>query len=146
MPVLSNHKHELFCQNIAIGMGVAEAYVAAGYKPNPGNASALKSQQNILTRLDELLNASAAKVISKVEYTRDHLLDRLEEVRRVALDAGQTSAAVQAIMGQAKIVGAIIDRREVAGPGEFDHMTDAELIEKAARDARELGLTAPTEH
>jgi hypothetical protein len=30
--------------------------------------------------------------------------------------------------------------------GEFDHLTDEERVEKAARDARELGLIAPTEH
>jgi hypothetical protein len=66
-------------------------------------------------------------------------------------EAGQTSAAVQAIMGQARIVGAIIDRREVGSAGEFDHLTDAELVARAAREARELGLLPPentgrTEH
>jgi len=30
--------------------------------------------------------------------------------------------------------------------GDFDHLTDEELVEKTARDARELGLIAPTEH
>ena len=47
-------------------------------------------------------------------------------------------------MGQAKLAGLIIDRREIGQPGEFDHLTDAELVAKATRDARELGLLAPT--
>lgn len=143
MPVLPNHKHELFCQHMAMGMGVAESYVAAGYKPNPANASSLKGQQHILARLAEILENSAEKVSSKVEYTRDHLLEKLEEVRIAAMAAGQNPAAVQAIMGQARIVGAIIDRREVGEPGEFTELTDAELVAKAAREARELGIAGP---
>ena len=49
-------------------------------------------------------------------------------------------------MGMAKLAGLIIDRREIGQPGEFDNMTDAELVAKAARDARELGIAGPATH
>ena len=49
-------------------------------------------------------------------------------------------------MGKAKLTGHIIDRREVGQPGEFDHLSDAELVSEAARLARELGLPVPTTH
>jgi len=143
MPVLKNQKHELFCQNMAIGMGVAEAYEAAGYRPNRANASALKANQHILERLSELQMASAENVVHKVEYSRDYLLDQLEAIRIDARAAGQSSAAVAAVMGQARILGVIIDRREVGDPGEFSEMSDAELVAKAAREARELGIAGP---
>jgi hypothetical protein len=44
------------------------------------------------------------------EYTRDTLLSGLEEARQLALRLRQASAAVQASMGKAKILGLIIDR------------------------------------
>jgi hypothetical protein len=43
-------------------------------------------------------------------------------------------------MGKAKILGLVIDRREVGDVGRFDRFTDEELVEEAARMARELGI------
>ena len=74
------------------------------------------------------------------------LLAELDATRQLALKLGQCNAAVSAIMGMAKLAGLIIDRREVGQPGEFDHLTDAELVERAVREARELGLPVPKTH
>jgi hypothetical protein len=52
----------------------------------------------------------------------------------------QASAAVAAIMGKAKILGLIIDRREVGDVGAFDNMTDEELLDEARKRAAALGL------
>jgi phage terminase small subunit len=48
---------------------------------------------------------------------RDTLLSELEEERQLALKRGQISAAVAATMGKAKLLGLIIDRREVGEVG-----------------------------
>ena len=61
----------------------------------------------------------------------------------LALKLGQASAAVQATMGKAKILGLIIDRREVGDVGAFDGLTDEQLVEQAAKRARELGIAGP---
>jgi len=45
--------------------------------------------------------------------------------------------------GKAKILGLIIDRREVGNVGAFDGFTDEELVADAARRARELGIAGP---
>jgi hypothetical protein len=50
---------------------------------------------------------------------------------------------VAATIGKAKIRGLIIDRREVGEAGAFDALTDEELVEKAARLARSLGIAGP---
>ena len=71
------------------------------------------------------------------------LLSELEEARQLALKHRQPSAAVQATMGKAKILGLIIDRREVGEAGAFDNMTDEELVEEANRRARALGIDPP---
>ena len=67
----------------------------------------------------------------------------LEEARKLALKRGQASAAVQCSMGKAKLLGLIIDRREVGDAGAFDALTDEELVSEAAKKARELGIAGP---
>ena len=66
-----------------------------------------------------------------------------KDVRKLALKRGQPSAAVQASMGKARILGLIIDRREVGDPGAFDDKPDEELMEEAKRRAVALGLPPP---
>jgi hypothetical protein len=141
MPVLSNAKHELFCQQLALGKTASEAYELAGYKPSRSNASVLRAKQNISDRLDEILQESEKTVLKQMEYTRDALLSELEKARQLALKRGQASAAVQCTMGKAKILGLILDRREVGEVGAFDHMTDEQLLEHAKKQAEALGLS-----
>jgi hypothetical protein len=46
-------------------------------------------------------------------------------------------------MGKAKILGLVIDRREVGDVGAFDGFPDEQLAEEAARRARSLGIAGP---
>ena len=87
-----------------------------------------------------------ARGAERAEVTLASLLAELEEARLLAIKENQSSAAVQATMGKAKLTGHIIDRREVGQPGELTSLSDSELVEKAAREARELGLPVPTTH
>ena len=52
----------------------------------------------------------------------------------------QASAAVSATMAKARLLGLVVDKREVGQPGAFDQLTDRELTEEAERRARLLGL------
>ena len=47
---------------------------------------------------------------------------------------------MQCTMGKAKILGLIIDRREVGDAGAFDHLTDEQLMEEAKKRAKALGF------
>jgi hypothetical protein len=143
MPVLSNAKHELFCQHLALGKTASEAYEMAGYKPSRSNASVLKAKHSVSDRLAELLQLSERKVVQQIEYTRDSILTELEEARQMAIELKNPSAAWQAAMAKAKICGLIVDRREVGDAGAFDHMTDEELMQEAVKRARELGIAGP---
>ena len=42
-----------------------------------------------------------------------------------------------------EILGLVIDRREVGNVGAFDGLTDEQLVEKAVRLARSLGIAGP---
>ena len=64
MPILSNAKHERYCQNRVEGQTNHEAYANAGYKPNRGNAARLNANESIQGRIREL-QGNAAECVEK---------------------------------------------------------------------------------
>lgn len=144
MPALAKAKYERFAQEIANGTSQSVAYEKAGYRKNPANASTLKKNTLIQQRIAELLEERQSIVTkqyaAEVEYTRERLLGYLEGARERAIEAESPTAEVSATIGMARILGLIIDRREVGDVGAFDGHTDEELQAEAARLARELGL------
>jgi hypothetical protein len=148
MPVLKNARHELFCQAVAQGKELQEAYIEAGFNDgSSGNPSRLKMRKDIERRISELLNKRANKVLQKTareaEITRDTILAKLDQAYEVAKKARNGSAMTQAAIGQARVMGLIIDRREVGDARAFDSLTDEQLIKEIARLARSLGIAGP---
>lgn len=113
MPVLPNARHEAFSQALAKGQSADEAYQAAGYKANRGNATRMKANESICQRVDELLGKAAEKTLVTIES----ITDELELARAHAMsDPKGASAAVAAAMGKAKLHGLIVDKQEHGGP------------------------------
>jgi len=108
MPALKNPKWELFAQELAKGATADAAYVAAGYKANRCNAARLKTNENILTRVAELVG----EVARQCELTLATHLEKLADIRDAAMAAGQYSAAVSAEVSRGKAVGLYIERHE----------------------------------
>ena len=138
MPVLRNQRRERFAQEIAKAKTATEAMATAGYS-DPRNSTRLMKNDEIRRRIDELKQRGAALA----EVTVASLVAELEQARALAEKLGQTSAMGQHIMGKAKLLGLVIDRREVGQPGQFDNMTDEELLAEITRLARELGIAGP---
>lgn len=146
MPVLHNQRHESFAQALAKGKTADEAYAQAGYKPHRGNASTLRAKQNIVDRVAEL----QAKVAKKVEVTVESLAGELEEARSIALAERQSSAAVQATMGKAKLFGLGVENRRLSGSvqvvtitaKDLDGLTEDELaiLERAYPILQRIGV------
>ena len=113
MPTLSNPKHELFAQSLAKGRTADEAYKAAGYAPNRGNATTLKANQSILNRVSELQALAAKRTLVTIES----VTEELDAVRTNAASVNQHSVVLGAIMGKAKLHGLLVDKKEHAGPG-----------------------------
>lgn len=111
MPVLKNACHEKFAQALAKGMNATEAYATAGYKGDRTAASRLSTNVNVAQRVAELQGRAA----KKAEVTLESLLTELEEARVIALAEKQSSAAVSATMGKAKLTGLLIEKREHTG-------------------------------
>lgn len=105
---------------MAKGKTADEAYAQAGYRANRGNASTLKANQSIADRVAEL-QARGAK---RAEVTIQSLADELDEARSIALAEKQSSAAIQATMGKAKLFGLIVDKKQHSGPngGPIQHV------------------------
>lgn len=112
MPVLQNPKHEKFAQLRAKGKTAEEAYDSAGYKPHRGNASRLSTNESVLARVAEIQGRAA----ERAAVTIQSLTDELDEVRALAIAEKQSSAAVSAVMGKAKLHGLLIDKKRLEGP------------------------------
>lgn len=146
MPVLPNARYEAFAQALFKGKTADEAYVLAGYKANRGNAATLKANQIILNRLAELQE----RVAKKVSVTVESLALELEEARSLAIVEKQTSAAVSATMGKAKLFGLGSETRKLTGTiqvvtitaKQLDALTEDELalLEDAYPVLQKLGL------
>jgi len=82
MPVLAKHKHELFAQGLAKGLGIGAAYEAAGYKPSPAAATRLSKKVKLQERVAELQAASAAKAEVSRQWVLKHLKENVERCMR----------------------------------------------------------------
>lgn len=135
MGVLPNARHEKFVQALAKGRTAEKAYVEAGYKANRHNAAALAREEHISTRLQELQERAA----EKVGVTIQSLTDELEEARGIAIAEKQSSAAVAATLGKAKLHGLLIEKKQHTGanggPIQTVDLTNASEEQLAALEA-----------
>lgn len=150
MPILSNPKHELFAQELAKGKSAEAAYVAAGFKPNRGNATVLKQKESISNRVSELLDRrdkidamGVQKAAEAVAVDKAWVMARLKENAERALQARQATDAEGNPAGDFKYEGAVanralellgkeigmfVDRKEIrTGRIDLARLTDEEL-------------------
>ncbi len=134
MSRLINPRHERFAREFMKSGVATRAYELAGYGSTTdaslrAKASRLLAHANVKRRLAEL-HTMAAK---RAEITVDTLLSDLEEDRALAHGEGQGSAAVQATMAKARLLGLIVDRKETGKPGEFDSLQSTDDVLQAVR-------------
>ena len=151
MPVLSNQRHELFCQALAKGKRTGEAYVLAGFKQNDGNAATLKGKQSILDRLAELQGEIASKMTNELAMTKDDVLRELAVLAKATIAADNIKANDKraACVDYARVKGWLIERHEHGEAGEFEAMDDNTLeawLEKRMESAGMIEAESKTEH
>lgn len=121
MPTLRDPRHELFCQNIATGIGATDAYEAAGYARHRQNASRLMTRADIRCRIAELLDASAAATVEvetakrrAIRTAYERLADAIATVEVVtAQELRHLAAAVLDLEKDQRVVdGGVSDRTE----------------------------------
>ncbi len=62
-----NAAHELFAQEVAKGLSLSEAYVAAGYAEDSGNACRLQQMTVVKERIRELTSEAALRAGVSIE-------------------------------------------------------------------------------
>lgn len=124
MGALVNQRHERFAQSLAKGMTADAAYVAAGFKANPGNCIRLKGNESVQERVTELLSAGA----KRAEITAEMVI---RELARIGF-----SDIRRAVKWSSNIAVASPDERSLDeimedGPGEIRHAisNQVELID-----------------
>ena len=79
MPALRNQRWERYCQGLMEGKTSDRAHSDAGFAPNRGNASRMKANENIISRVSELQAKSSAKAELSAQMVIEGLL---KEARR----------------------------------------------------------------
>jgi phage terminase small subunit len=126
MPALSNPRHEKFAQNIVQGMNRTKAYEMAGYSKDDGNATRLLTvNDSIRNRVVELFD----ETVPFVKWTREEVNHQLTDLLMQAKAAKKIEAATRLVEQIAKVNGLVIHRSETGKAGEFDALSDQELIE-----------------
>jgi len=72
-----NPKQEAFCQGVASGLSLTQAYIRAGYSEKGADGASCKLQGNarIAARIDEL----RVQAVAKMTYKRETYLETLRE-------------------------------------------------------------------
>lgn len=123
MPVLSNPRHERFAQELAKGKTADEAYEAAGYAANRGNATRLKANESVLKRLSELQSRTAERAV----VTAESLIAEAEEIRGAAFRAGVYAAAIAAVKEKGVLAGVRVEKSERKSVNDIRRLSDDEL-------------------
>ena len=158
MPALENAKHELFAQEIAKGASQRDAYKAAGYEVKSdaaadANASRLLTNAKVKARVAELQERISDVTVEKAAVSKAWVIAKLVENVERAMTAEPVRDAQGNPTGEYKYNGSVanraleligkeqgmfIDRSEVGKPGDFDDLSDEQLREFVAAEAKDL--------
>jgi len=105
---LINQRHELFAQALFEGKSQRDAFAAAGYSRNDGNASRLTQNEKVQARVAELKERAAVKV----SLTREWIIEQLIQNARLARIQGDIAPSNQALSLLGKELGMFVERTE----------------------------------
>jgi hypothetical protein len=136
---LRNARHEAFVQHLLEGKTALDAYEAAGFKRDDGNAARLRRNPKVEARLAEL----QAEIAGATKVTVESLIAELEDARIRATDVKQLSASIRAIEAKAKLAGLMVERQKIEISGDnFDSCETAEDVAAEMAESVMLRLTS----
>lgn len=124
MPVLTE-KQKRFVAEYLIDFNATQAAVRAGYSPK--TAKSVGSENLTKPDIAAEIAKAQSKAAKKAEITVQSLADELEEARAIALKEKQSSAAVSATMGKAKLFGLGVENRRLSGTLQVVTVTTEQL-------------------
>lgn len=112
-------KQARFVSEYLIDSNATQAAIRAGYSEK--TAAVIGAQNLIKLNIAAAIKAGQNNIGKRNELTIDDIIKELEEARTAALTAEspQSSAAVAATMGKAKVLGMLVDKSEVKNEGNI---------------------------
>lgn len=114
MAALTNPRHERFAQELAKGKTADEAYQEAGYSENRGNATRLKANESVASRVAEIQNAAAKRTEITVASITERLLAIASKGEGTS-EAPMLAVARASLMDAAKLNGLVVEKQELTG-------------------------------
>lgn len=146
MPLTARQRR--FVDEFMVDHNATQAAIRAGYSKKTARQTGTENLSK--PAISEAIAKREQRVAKKLEVTVDSLAAELEEARALAVKSKQSSAAVQATMGKAKLFGLGVENRRVTGtmqivtitPKHLDGLTEDELalLEAAYPVLQKLGL------
>jgi hypothetical protein len=149
VPVLTNPRWEIYAQGLAQGKTSDDAYSSAGYNPNRKNATRLKTNQDVITRVVELQGSRTDRLVISRQYVIDALIENAEKaLGRRPVKIGSNGHAKETYVYRGEVanqairlagieVGMFVERKEVKHISELASLSDVELLEELVRSAGE---------
>jgi phage terminase small subunit len=142
MGILKNPRHEAFAR-LYVATGIARhAYVKAGYKArlpddpqDTGSADVCASKLLKHPKVERRVEGLRQAMAKRQDITEESILEELEQARQCALGERQSAAMVSASVAKAKLVGLMVERKEVGNAGDFQRMSEQELRDWLANNA-----------
>nr|DAH62807.1 MAG TPA: terminase small subunit [Caudoviricetes sp.] len=132
MPVMKNAKYEAFAQGLAGGLTSDVAYQKAGFKPNRGNATRLKANESVQSRVEEI----KSRIAEKAEWTA---ADRLLALKNIfdASEKDDRRTAISAIAEANKMQGSYApSKHEHSGPDGAPIQTETRTWREVLRSEK----------
>jgi hypothetical protein len=139
MGMLKNPKRESFAQSVANGTSLVDAARSAGYETSRAykTASELRKRADIAARIQEILEKRTKLNVVHDVYGMRECLAETDEALQMARTNGQPSHMVAAITLKAKLVGLLVERRQIdyKNVGELSDAELESLIQSAEASA-----------
>jgi phage terminase small subunit len=134
-------KQARFVAEYLIDLNATQAAIRAGYSAKTAN----REGSRLLSKVDiaDAIAAMRAKIAKKVEVTVESLTVELEEARGIAIAEKQSSAAVAATMGKAKLFGLGVENRKLSGSLQIVTLTAKDLDGLTADELASLDAAYP---
>ena len=117
--VVLKDKQARFVEEYLIDSNATQAAIRAGYSEK--SAYSIAGENMKKPEIVDAISKGRAEIAKRNELTIDDIIKELEEARTAALTAEspQSSAAVAATMGKAKVLGMLVDKSEVKNEGNI---------------------------
>lgn len=106
-------KQQRFVSEFVVDWNATQAAVRSGYSPKTAEQQGCRLLRNV--QVVETIKAVLEEGRQRNNVSVDSLTDELEEARKRAMEEGQLSVAVSAVMGKAKLHGLEVNRHKVSG-------------------------------